>query len=116
MANSNWSTFKEYINSKSINDEIKRRTYKTEVPKGLTQPSFDLYCRYLTTLYLLEKIKPGTYKILQHIPKLMNSSVLYMLIDSEKDWQRWFIPIEGRVDNILHKIVQKRVSDISDIK
>ncbi len=113
---SNWSTLKEYINSKPINSEIKRKTFKIEVPKGLTKASFDVYCRYLSTLYVLEITKPGTYKILQYIPKKMNTSIVFMMLSMEKSWERWFIPIEERVINITYKLTQKRVSEISDKK
>ena len=113
---SNWSILKDYINSKQIDDEIKRMTFKNEISKGLTKSSFDVYCKYLTTLYVLEKTEPGTYKVLQHIPKKMNTSLVFMMLSMEKSWERWFIPIEERVANISHKLVQKRVSDISDIK
>ena len=113
---SNWSVLKDYINSKPINCEIKRKLFKDEVPKGLTKASFDVYCKYLTTLYVLENTEPGTYKVLQYIPKKMNTSILFMMLSIEKSWERWFIPIEERVSNITYKLIQKRVSEISDIK
>ena len=82
----NWGIFKSYINSKPLNSKIYRKTFQDDVCKKLTKGSFDMYCKMLTRLFVLEKDGLGCYKILQQIPKQMNTSMIIVLLDREQNY------------------------------
>ncbi len=93
----NWLNLKIYINDKKINTIITRK----ETPENITKSSFDHYCVDLTILHILEKVGPGNYKILQHIPQKMNTIILHLLLNEKEHWKKWFILIEDRVENFF---------------
>lgn len=104
---SNWGVFKSYINSKSLNSLIYRSTFHNDISKGLSKSSFDMYSKILTKLFVFEKIELGCYKILQLIPKQMNTSMMFILLNKEQNWERWGSPIEDRVYRIVNNYKTK---------
>lgn len=100
---SNWSVFKEYINSKKIGNKIYRKLVKEEIKKHITMSSFDRYCRCLTKLCMLEYTGRGKYILKQHIPERMNTTIMLELLSKYPHWQYWFMPIEDRVDRLLKR-------------
>ena len=99
--NSGWSYIKVYINNNyKIGDIISRQTLIKNLVK-VPKSTIDSYRAQLTIIGIVEKTKPGKYKLLCKIPEDMNTMDLMNLISEVREypWKKWFIPTEERIKN-----------------
>jgi hypothetical protein len=103
-----WSLFKEYINSSKIGDLITRKDmnktiYKDpEVWKRYSRTTtLDGYRLSLSHLGILTVIMRGVYRVDHHINPDVTMSKIKELAYQNPTWKDWFIPEEVKVKHLI---------------
>ena len=99
--NSEWTKLKIFINDNYKIEDIMLR--QTLIKNHGKRPIYtiDTYRSQLTIIGIVEKVKPGKYKLICKIPDNMNTTDLIDLVSDIRKypWKRWFMPIEERINN-----------------
>lgn len=97
IKDSSWDEIVNYINSKDVGYCFARKELHLNL-KDIYKSTIDGYIIRLITVGILEKPERAQYKLIAKIPKKLNTSVLWVMLNGDRGWQKWFIPIEERIE------------------
>ncbi|MHA1816602.1 MAG: hypothetical protein ACTSX1_11385 [Candidatus Heimdallarchaeaceae archaeon] len=105
---SQWSRFRDYINSTEIGNDITRQEILLHVYKKRSawtcysrMTTVDNYRKALSRLEILTPVKRGVYNVAHHVREDISFQKIKDRAYGPIDWREWFIRLEDKQKGLI---------------